>query len=415
MIFAETIGIGDELLSGLTLNTNSVFIAQELEALGIITRWQTIVGDDLDDISDALERALSRADVVTLTGGLGPTHDDMTKKALCNYFQVDLTFYPEILEKITRRFERRGYKLPKINRNQAEYPANAELLNNSAGSAQGMAFKVGEKVVFSMPGVPREMQAIMREEIIPRLSDRTATRMVRVNVHTTGVPESKLYESIHSGFLDHPNLKVAYLPKHTGVTIRLSLVSEDVPTARSQLDSMVSSLRQLLPEAVYGVDDDTLPEVVGDLLRELKARVTTAESCTGGLIASMLTDVSGSSDYFEAGYVTYANRVKHATLGVPLEVLESEGAVSAATVQAMLNGALKASGAEYAVAVSGIAGPTGGTEEKPVGLVYIGVGRKDDLVVKRFQFGRDRIMNKEMTAMAALNLLRNKLLVDLNR
>ncbi|MCF7796972.1 MAG: competence/damage-inducible protein A [Lentisphaeria bacterium] len=412
MIFAETIGIGDELLSGLTLNTNSVFIAQELEALGIMTRWQTTVGDDLDDIRDALDRALSRADVVTLTGGLGPTHDDMTKKALCNYFHVDLKFYPEILEKIKKRFERRGYKLPKINENQAEYPANAELLHNSAGSAQGMAFQVGEKVVYSMPGVPREMRAIMLEEIIPRLKDRTSTRVLRVRVHTTGVPESRLYESIHHIFRDKPDLKVAYLPKHTGVTIRLSLFAEDAKAGRSELDATVNQLRQLLPKAIYGVNEDTLPAVVGELLRQLNAKVTTAESCTGGLIANMLTDVSGSSDYFEAGYVTYANRVKHGVLDVPLEVLESEGAVSEATVKAMLSGALSISGADYAVAVSGIAGPTGGTEDKPVGMVYIGVGRKDDFTVKRFQFGQDRVMNKEMTAMAALNLLRLKLLAD---
>ena len=295
---------------------------------------------------------------------------------------------------------------------RAEYPANAELLPNSAGSARGMAFQIGKTKLFAMPGVPREMRTIMIKEVLPRLRDSSDRRLVRFKIQTTGVPESKLYESVHGLFQAHPDLRVAYLPKHTGVTIRLSLESDAVEQANQTLLEIAGEVRNRIPKAVYGYQEAFLSAVVGDLLRQYQLKVTTAESCTGGLIASMLTDVSGSSDYFEAGYVTYANSVKISVLAVPEEILVSEGAVSKATVRFMLTGALKRSGADYAIAVSGVAGPTGGTPEKPVGLVYIGIGRTDDFVVKRFQFGRDRIMNKEMTAMAALNLLRIKLLQD---
>ncbi|OIO57697.1 MAG: hypothetical protein AUJ47_12150 [Candidatus Marinimicrobia bacterium CG1_02_48_14] len=412
MIYAELISIGDELLSGLTIDTNSAFIAQQFESIGIFSRWKTTVGDDLDDICGALESALARADVITLTGGLGPTHDDMTKKALCRHFNVGTKFYPEILEKMRLRFERRGYPFPIINRNQAEYPEVAELMHNSAGSAQGMIFKVGEKQIFVMPGVPREMKAITTEEILPRLMNQTSHRMVRMEIHTTGVPESQLFEQIHEIFEAEPAVRVAYLPKHTGVTIRLSLADEAEASARAILSNLVEKVTRRMPEGVFGSGNDTLPGVVGELLKLRHLKVATAESCTGGLIASMITDVSGSSDYFETGFVTYADKVKQSLLGVPPDVLKNEGAVSEATIRHMLAGALERTSADYAIAVSGIAGPTGGTPEKPVGLVWIGVGRKDDFVVKRYQFGRDRVMNKEMTAMAALNQLRIKLQQD---
>lgn len=412
MILAELISIGDELLSGLTIDTNSAFIAQQFETIGIISRWKTTVGDDLDDICNALELALSRADVITLTGGLGPTHDDMTKKALCRHFNVRLKFYPEILEKLKQRFERRGYKFPAINENQAEYPENAELMHNSAGSAQGMVFRVGAKKIFAMPGVPREMKAITTEEILPRLMDHAVDRMVRIEIHTTGVPESQLFEQIQDIFEEFPAVRVAYLPKHTGVTIRLSLQNDAEGSAHRTLMNLVEMVTERVPEGVFGFGEETLPEVVGKLLKSRNLKVTTAESCTGGLIASMITDVSGSSEYFETGFVTYADHVKQKLLDVSPDVLKSEGAVSEATVRQMLAGALERTGADYAIAVSGIAGPTGGTPGKPVGLVWIGVGRKNDFVVKRFQFGRDRVMNKEMTAMAALNQLRIKLQKD---
>lgn len=412
MILAELISIGDELLSGLTIDTNAAFIAQQFETIGILSRWKTTVGDDLDDICGALKLALSRADVITLTGGLGPTHDDMTKKALCRHFNVGIKFYPELLEKMKQRFERRGYKFPAINANQAEYPANAELMHNSAGSAQGMVFRVEEKQIFAMPGVPREMKAIIIEEILPRLMHQTTDRMVRFEIHTTGVPESYLFEQVQDIFEAVPAVRVAYLPKHTGVTIRLSLRENANESAAATLQSLAETVALQIPDGVFGYGNASLPEVVGKLLKSRNLKVTTAESCTGGLIASMITDVSGSSAYFETGFVTYADAVKHGLLGVSDETLMSEGAVSEATVRQMLAGALERTGADYVIAVSGIAGPTGGTPEKPVGLVWIGVGRENDFVIKRFQFGRDRVMNKEMTAMAALNQLRIKLLKD---
>lgn len=401
-----TISIGDELLSGKTVDSNNAFISTELARVGVVVSKKLIIGDVNENIKKALNWSLAEADVVTLTGGLGPTHDDITKQALCEFFGVELKTYPEILENIKARFEKRGFKFAQSNLSQADYPENADVLPNSVGTAQGMHFEHEGSHLFVMPGVPAEMRAITTEHIIPKLKDLTGALQESIDIHSIGLPESRLYEVTKPVLDQYSGAKVAYLPKHFVVTIRVSFESQSSGDKSSQLNEIYQRLREQLPKHIFGRDEDSLPSVVGDELLKKKATVATAESCTGGLIASMITDISGSSDYFNTGYVTYANETKMALVGVKEKTLIDHGAVSEDTVSEMLAGTLERSGSNYAIAVSGVAGPTGGTEEKPVGTVYIGIAGSTSQYIKRFQFGTNRVMNKQLSAYTALNLMR---------
>lgn len=403
---AITISIGDELLSGKTIDSNNAFISQQLNQIGIPVSKKLIIGDVKEDIIAALDWGFQETDILTLTGGLGPTHDDITKMVLCEYFDVSLKMYPDLLEKMKERFARRGFKFAQINTSQAEYPENAELLHNSRGTAQGMYFKHFGKHLFVMPGVPGEMRVITTEHIIPILSKMTGAQIDLMDIHSIGIPESTLYEITKPVFDEYAGSKIAYLPKQGEVSIRISFDSKPSTNSSSKLDSIYEKIKALLPQQIYGRDGDNLGSVVGGLLLKQKATVATAESCTGGLIASQITDIGGSSDYFKTGFVTYANETKMSMLDVQEQTLIDHGAVSEATVSEMLAGTLVKSGSDYAIAVSGVAGPTGGSDEKPVGTVYIGVADADNQFIRRFQFGKNRIMNKEMSAKAALNLLR---------
>ena len=403
---AITISIGDELLSGKTVDSNNAFISRQLEAIGIPVIKKMIIADDSYDIKDALDWAFAQADVLTLTGGLGPTHDDITKSVLCEYFDVGLKLYPDLLEDLKDRFARRGFKFSDSNTSQAEYPENAEILANPYGTAQGMHIKHAGKHLFVMAGVPREMKVVTTEQIVPLLSKLTQRTTKILDIHSIGVPESTLYELTKPILDEHADLKIAYLPKMGQVTIRISFASRGSEFDQKLSDEIYSSIRKLKPHNIYGRDDELLPMIIGRLLLEKQATVATAESCTGGLVASLITDISGSSDYFQTGYVTYANETKMSLLDVKERTLIAHGAVSEETVSEMLTGTLERSGADYAVAISGIAGPSGGTEEKPVGTVYIGVANHHQQKIKRFQFGKDRILNKEMSAYNALNSLR---------
>jgi len=304
------------------------------------------------------------------------------------------------------RFARRGFKFSESNKSQAEYPANAELLENPFGTAQGMHIKHTGKDLFVMAGVPREMQIVTTEQILPILSGMTDKSISKVDIHSIGVPESTLYELTKPIFDEYADLKVAYLPKQGMVTIRISFPTRGVEEDQQFSDELYTKIRAVKPKNIYGRDDESLPILIGSLLLEKNAYVATAESCTGGLVASLITDVSGSSAYFQTGFVTYANETKMSMVGVQEQTLIDHGAVSEETVAEMLSGTLKESGSTYAVAISGVAGPTGGSEEKPVGTVYIGVADSQHQHIRRFQFGSNRILNKEMSAFSALNLLR---------
>jgi len=403
---AVTISIGDELLSGKTIDSNNAFISQQLGLIGISVIKKLIIGDTQKDILAALDWGFQQADIVTLTGGLGPTHDDITKTVLCEYFGTPLITYPEILIKLKERFAKRGFKFAKINESQAEYPENAKLLHNSRGTAEGMYFDHEGKHLFVMPGVPREMRIITREHILPQLSDLNQSSMEIVDIHSIGIPESTLSEVTKPILDEYPDSKVAYLPGQGMVSIRVSFLSREADSVGAPLDEIYTRIKDALPINIYGRDAANLSSVLGDLLLSKRATVATAESCTGGLIASMITDISGSSEYFNTGFVTYANETKTKLVGVDEQTLIEHGAVSEETVSEMLSGAITRGEADYAIAVSGVAGPTGGSQDKPVGTVYIGVASVQRQTIQRFQFGKNRIMNKEMSARAALNLMR---------
>ncbi len=405
-IKAITISIGDELLSGKTIDSNNAFISQQLILIGIPVIKKLIIGDVREDIIAALDWGFQEADILTLTGGLGPTHDDITKSVLCEYFGVGLKIYPDLLEKLKERFARRGLKFSSINTSQAEYPENAELMDNPVGTAQGMHFKYKGKHLFVVPGVPGEMRFITTEQIIPKLTNMTSTLVELLDIHSIGMPESTLYELTKPILDEYTGAIVAYLPKRGMVSIRVSFSSMHKSENQAILDEIYTRIRELLPKHIYGRDHETLSSVIGDQLSDQGVKVATAESCTGGLIASLITDVSGSSEYFNTGYVTYANETKMSMLNVRENTLIKHGAVSEETVSEMLSGTLKRSGSEYAVAVSGVAGPTGGSDEKPVGTVYIGIADNSKQYIRRFQFGTNRIINKQMSANNALNLLR---------
>jgi len=403
---AITISIGDELLSGKTLDSNNAFISKQLDLIGIPVIKKMIIGDVAVDIKDSLDWAFSQADIVTLTGGLGPTHDDITKAVLCDYFHVGLKLYPEILAALKDRFAQRGFKFAESNTSQAEYPENVALLENPMGTAQGMHIQHEGKHLFVMAGVPREMEAVTTGQIIPILAKLTQRSISKMDIYSIGVPESTLYELSKPVFDEYSNLKIAYLPRQGMVNIRVSFPSRSIEADQALSDEIYAKIRRLKPKNIYGRDEEELPVLIGKLLLAKQATVATAESCTGGLVASLITDISGSSAYFQSGFVTYANATKMSVLGVQEQTLLDHGAVSEPTVSEMLSGTLHRSGADYAIAISGVAGPTGGTEEKPVGTVYIGVADRIHQNIKRFQFGKDRILNKEMSAFSALNLLR---------
>ena len=408
---AITISVGDELLSGNTIDSNNAYISRKLATLGIPVVQKIIIGDEEDDIVSNLADAVENADIVTITGGLGPTHDDITKHALCRFFNTELILHENILDEIRARFAKRGIKMAEVNRNQAEYPANATLIHNPVGSAKGMVFDHQDRKILVMPGVPREMTAMLDEQILPLLESQSPEHVQVLDVLTAGIPESTLFERSEYLFTQTDGLKVAFLPRYSGVTIRLSLAGGD--DARKILEDLYHQLLEQFPKYVFGRDEDTLSSAVGRMLLKEGLQVATAESCTGGLIASTLTDSSGSSDYFNTGYVTYSNQAKHDLLGVRLETLDAHGAVSEETVAEMLSGLLNATGADYGIAVSGIAGPTGGTAEKPVGTVVIGVTDAERSTIRRYQFTDDRMINKELTVSSALQLLRLRLMKDL--
>ncbi|MDP6908139.1 MAG: competence/damage-inducible protein A [Flavobacteriales bacterium] len=409
---AEIITIGDEILIGQIVDTNSAWMAQKLNDIGAKVERIVAINDDLKEIVDALTDAESRADVVLITGGLGPTKDDMTKKALARYFECDLTFYPEIEEHIAGLFARFGKEMTELNRLQAELPSTCEPLPNKQGTAPGMWFEKNDTVFVSMAGVPYEMKGIMQEHVLPRIISKFNTPTIRhKTILTMGMGESWLSERIESWEDALPvEIKLAYLPSPGRVRLRLTAMGEDSGRLDSLLDEAVAELHQLTPELIFGYDDDTIEKVVGDLLCDLGKTVSTAESCTGGRIAHLLTSISGSSDYFLGSIVSYANEVKIDALNVSDDDVSKHGVVSEIIVRQMAEGVKERMKTDYAIATSGIAGPTGGSDEKPVGTVWMAIAGPNRTVAKKFLFGHNRKRNIEISANTALNMLRKELL-----
>lgn len=407
----EIITIGDEILIGQIVDTNSAWMAQKLNAIGANVSRIVTITDTLDDIKSALADAEKRADVVLITGGLGPTKDDVTKIALAEHYNCGFTLHEPIVEHIKKLFATFGKEITELNRQQANLPSACEPLQNDNGTAPGMWFDSDDTIVVSMPGVPYEMKGIMSEHVLPRLKKQfNLPPIVHRTVLTTGMGESWLSERIEDWESELPeNVKLAYLPSPGRVRLRLSASGDEKDRLRKQIDDQVDKLLELIPELVYGYDNDTLEEVVGRLLLEKDASVGTAESCTGGNIAHRITSVPGSSKYFLGSVVSYANDVKINQLGVKDSDLAVHGAVSEPVIRQMAEGLRNLLKVDYAVATSGIAGPDGGTEEKPVGTVWISVATPKVTVSKKFQFGVNRARNIHVSSTAALNMLRKQL------
>ncbi len=404
---AELLTIGNELLIGHTVNTNAAYLGRALASVGVLVRRAVTVGDERDEIVAALEEAWRRADVLVTTGGLGPTHDDITKKAVAEFCGVELEFHPEIMQKVREAFARRNMEMPAPNEDQAWLPKGAILIDNPIGTAVGLHFRRDGKHCFVLPGVPSEMRQMTDAYVVPTLRELSGGLVFRRRVlRTTGIAESALYELLgEPREVESRGVKVAFLPQFAGVDIALSVGPLDAATAEKLLDEAEAWFRQRVGRWIYGRDDQKLEEVVAELFFKTGKTVATAESCTGGLLANRLTDVSGSSNYFDRGVVTYSNASKMQILGVREETLAHHGAVSEQTAREMAEGVRRISGTDFGVSTTGIAGPTGGTPEKPVGLVYIGFAGPDGSYVEKHQFRKDRLENKFRATQAALAVL----------
>jgi nicotinamide-nucleotide amidase len=409
---AEIITIGDEILIGQIVDTNAAWIAEQFNLSGIKIYQITSVQDDNEHIKGALKNAEEKVDLVILTGGLGPTKDDITKHTLCEYFNTKMVFHEPTFEHIKQRFKNRNIDLNKLNRDQALVPETCTVLPNKAGTAPGMWFEKNDTIFVSVPGVPFEMKYLVENEILPRLQNNGKTKAIfHKTVQTQGLPESMLAQRIENWENSLPkNIKLAYLPNPMSVRLRLSAMGRDLNELKRQVQDEIERLKQLIPDYIFGFGNETLAEVIGRILLEKGQTLAVAESCTGGYISHLITSIPGSSGWFKGGVTAYSNEIKQNLLGVSENSLRSYGAVSEQVVREMAEGARKKLHADFAVATSGIAGPTGGTKEKPVGTVWIAVATPAKTITEKFVFGDNRERNIIRSSQTALQLLRKNML-----
>lgn len=405
---AAIITIGKEILIGQVTDTNSAFIGQNLTMAGIDVVRMVSVADTVPAIVSALKESSKFADLIIATGGLGPTSDDVTKPALCQYFNTSLFLHQPTLEHIKRLLSARNMHVNEFNANQAMLPASAMVITNETGTAPGLLFeKEGKNYIF-LPGVPFEMKKILLDSVLPLLKKRFSLPcLVHRTIMTQGLPESCMAERLKDFEKQlPPGMTLAYLPSYGGVRLRLSLSGNNRQEVETILNHQIEILLDYVQPFAYGFDEQTLPEVLGNMLRKSKMYLSVAESCTGGSIAAAITSVPGSSDYFKGGIVAYSNEMKVKELFVPGHLIEQYGAVSEEVVRAMAKGILVRLETDFAIAVTGIAGPGGGTPDKPVGTVWIAVADKFSVVSRVFRFGEIRERNIYRTTQTALNMLR---------
>ena len=412
IIRAEIITIGDEILFGQITDTNTQWIGAELTNIGIRPVRKTSVGDIQEDIISALTEASQRADVIIVTGGLGPTKDDITKHTFCKYFGSELKINEDALALVTEFFAKRGREMTELNIQQAALPTNCTYIPNLWGTAPGMWFEKDNVIYVSLPGVPYEMKSLMEHAILPRLKERFVSNIIQHKIiRTIGIGESFLAETIEHWENALPtHIKLAYLPHFGQVKLRLTATGNNQEILDSDLKYQVDTLLPLIKDFVFGYDADELESVIGRLLTERDATIGTAESCTGGFVASQLTNIPGSSQYFEGSVVSYSNTIKMNVLGVSRQTLEDFGAVSEQTAREMAEGARKVLNTTYAISTTGIAGPDGGTPEKPVGTVWIACATPTETVTQLLTLRSIRKVNIELTSSYVLNLLRKTIL-----
>lgn len=405
---AEIITIGDEILIGQIVDTNSAWMAVELNSIGVNIAQITSISDDPEHLVEALNNASKRADIVLITGGLGPTKDDRTKSVLINYFNTKLVLNEPTLNHIVNYFKIRNLNIIELNKEQAMVPECCDVLSNPVGTAPGMWFEKDGIIYVSMPGVPFEMKQLMTDHVLPRLKKlSTHESIVHKTIQTIGIAESKLSNMLEEWEGNLPaHIHLAYLPSPGLIRLRLSAFGDDEESLQKEVDNQVEKLNAIIPESIYGYGDDTIAEVTGRLLRERKQKLSVAESCTGGYISHLITSISGSSKWFKGSVVAYSNESKINLLEVSESSLSTYGAVSESVVRQMAENVKIAMNTEYGIATSGIAGPDGGSDEKPVGTVWIAVSGPNETIAKVFQFSNNRERNIQRASVTAINMLR---------
>ncbi len=407
-IYAAIITIGDEILIGQIVDTNSAWLGQELGKAGIRVNHRSSVGDNKEHIIQALNEAKKYADIIITTGGLGPTRDDITKHTFCEYFDTSLVLNEQVLEWVTRIFSMRKLPMIESNKQQAMVPANCDVLFNKSGTAPGMWFENDGKIFISMPGVPFEMKNIFEQECMPRIRNKfVLPSIIHRTIQTSSIGESflaKKIEAWENALPDH--IFLAYLPSVGQVRLRLSGYGTNQSMLEKEMSAIIEDLYKIAGEFIFGEEDDSLQSVVGALLKEKGKTLSTAESCTGGYLAHLITSVPGSSSYYRGSIISYANDVKINELGVSEDILKTAGAVSEACVKQMAEGARKKLKTDYAIATSGVAGPDGGSPEKPVGTVWIAVSTPDQTIAAPYQMGDNRERTINRTALQGLDMLR---------
>lgn len=409
---AEIITIGDELLIGQVVDTNSAFLGQQLTFNGIRVAQKTAVSDSPDHIKQALTEAIKRAEIILITGGLGPTKDDLTKQTLADYFGMKMRFDESVLKHITDLFARFGKEVTPTNRTQCEIPDGCTPIYNSNGTAPGMWFEINGKIIVSMPGVPYEMKTMFSDLVLPRLREKFSLPAIyHRTIMTQGIGESWLSDTLEvwEASLKKLNIGLAYLPSPGQVRLRLTAYGTDRNELQKKVDGKIAELPDLIGKYIFATEDTSLQEVIGKILTSRKQSVVTAESCTGGYISHLITSVAGSSAYYIGSTLTYAYEAKENLLGIPMDLMNKVGAVSEEVVKLMAENVRKKLAADYAISTTGIAGPGGGTNDKPVGTVWIAVASKDGVEAKLFQFGDNRERNIQRSGQAALMMLYQKL------
>ena len=405
---AEIIAVGTELLLGDILNTNAQFLSQQLSALGIDVYYQSVVGDNPQRMKQTIHQAIGRSDVVILSGGLGPTDDDLTKEIAAEYFELPLVFHPEIMEEISQYLKR---NVPEANRKQAFIPEGAKIIHNPYGTAPGVIIEKDNKTIVLLPGPPRELCPLFLEQVRPYLASKTDCTMVSKVVRLFGIGESVVGETIRD-LMENANPTVAPYAKDSEVTLRITAKAESEAEAEVLIQAMFEQVNGRLGKYIYSFGDKEMKQVLAELLLERKLTIAAAESCTAGMFCSMLAEVSGISEALKEGVVTYSNEAKEKYLGVSHETLAEFGAVSPETAREMAVGIRERSGADIGVSITGIAGPGGGTEEKPVGLVYVGVAMKDAVIVKDLHLFGTRQKIRYASVLYAMNEVRQRLLAE---
>ncbi|OQA03065.1 MAG: Nicotinamide-nucleotide amidohydrolase PncC [Planctomycetes bacterium ADurb.Bin401] len=409
---AAIISVGNELLNGNTVDTNSNWLESRLLTVSIPVIHSCAIIDDIDEIKNAIEYASGKADVILITGGLGPTDDDLTRQAIAKYLDVELEYHPEIFKKIEDFFISINRPLVEKNRIQAYLPAGTSEIENDLGTAPGIFYQDDKKIIASFPGVPSEMKQMFDKSIFPKLQNLSTGNLVIKKIKCIGAGESTVAEMIGDMMARDRNPLINCTVDHGIITLHIIANAADKKIAEEMAAKDIKKLQHILGPLIFGYDNQTLAEVVGQELSKKKKTLATAESCTGGLISKMITDVPGSSDYFTYGWITYSNEAKISQLGVDKKLIEQFGAVSSEVASAMAVGARKKAGSDYSIAVTGIAGPGGGTEQKPVGLVYISIAGPNSVKTDKFLFGsRNRDFIRLRSCQVALNLLRLNLCI----